>query len=103
MLTILFHMTSKPGRDAETRALVVEMTRVSRAEDDGCISYRFHQRRDDPRRWVLYEQWRDRAALDAHVANMKRHFGEPPPGARLPARLHALVDDFEVVAYDVVE
>jgi quinol monooxygenase YgiN len=103
MLTIFFHMTSKPGCEDATTALVAEMTRVSRSEDDGCIRYVFHREQGDPLRWVLYEQWRDRAALKAHMANMKRHFGDPPEGAKLPAQLHALVQDFHATSYDVVE
>ncbi len=103
MLTIFFHMTCKPECAAAAQALVTEMTRVTRAEDDGCISYIFHRRLDKPSHWLLYEQWRDQAALEAHMANMKRHFGEPPPGARLPARLHELVQDCRAATYDIVE
>lgn len=101
MLTFLFHLSGKPGVEPELKALLKEMTHVSRA-DEGCIGYTFHQQQDDPRQWVLLEQWRDRAALAAHVAHMKSRFGEPPPGARLPARLHELSESFRVVSYDVL-
>jgi quinol monooxygenase YgiN len=101
MITILFHLTTKPGADNEARAVLSEMTQVSR-RDDGCISYVFHQQRDDRRQWVLYEQWRDKAALEAHAASMKASFGEPPPGARLPARLHAVSEAFHYHSYDVL-
>jgi len=101
VITILFHLTIRPGAEPAVNAVLGEMTRVSRG-DDGCLNYIFHQQRDDRRQWVLYEQWRDQAALDAHVAHMKRAFGAPPPGARLPARLHEVSESFRMFNYDVL-
>ena len=98
-LNIFFHLTGKPGKDSELRALLGEMTSVSRL-DDGCIGYTFHQQKNDPRQLLLHEQWRDRAALDAHVAHMKSLFGAPPPNARLPARLHELSESCRAAFYD---
>lgn len=102
MITVLFHCTGKPGTEASLRELLGEMQRVSRTVD-GAVNYTFLQQADDPREWALFEQWRDHEHLGAHVATMKRHFGEPPPGARLPARLHALVERSSHRFYDPVE
>ncbi|MEC7889353.1 MAG: putative quinol monooxygenase [Pseudomonadota bacterium] len=57
----------KLGRplDAATRKALVEMVRASRAED-GCIDYSFASDLADPDTLVLFEQWRDQQALDAH-------------------------------------
>lgn len=101
MYTVLFYVTSKPGQEEAMRALTVEMMRVSR-EEDGAVSYTFHRQKDEPREWMLYEQWRDRDHLETHLANMKRHFGEPPAGARLPARLQALTESYRVTWYEMV-
>lgn len=101
MPTILFHVTGKPGSESQMRALLVEMTRVSR-EEDRALHYTFHQQKNDARQWMLYERWRDREHLLAHQANMKRHFGEPPAGAQLPARLHELTESFSATFYSVV-
>lgn len=98
MITVLFYLTGKEGRDEPLRALLGEMQRVSRDQDEA-LHYTFMQERERPREWALFEQWRDRAHLEAHVASMKRHFGEPPPGARLPARLHELTADCRTVFY----
>jgi quinol monooxygenase YgiN len=103
MLTIFFHVTVKPGCEEAMHALVLEMTAASRSEGDGCITYRFHRRQDDARQWLLHEQWRDQDALRAHMRHMKQRFGEPPPGARLPERLHVLTERFEGLSYDIVE
>ena len=91
MISVLFYCTGKPDREPQLRALLTEMQRVSR-EQDQAINYTFMQQADSPNEWALFEQWRDKAHLAAHVETMKRHFGEPPAGARLPARLHALVE-----------
>lgn len=39
---------------------------ASRAEP-GCLSYDMHESVSEPCRFVFVEQWRDRAALDAHM------------------------------------
>lgn len=90
-ITFFFYLTGKPGCEAQLRELLTEMSLASRAEA-GCVNYIYHQAKDDPQQWLLYEQWRDREALLAHVANMKARFGEPPAGAELPARLQALTE-----------
>jgi quinol monooxygenase YgiN len=102
MITVLFYCTGKPGTDESLRALLGEMQRISRTEDRA-ISYTFMQQADNPSEWALFEQWRSRDHLEAHVANMKKHFGEPPPGARLPARLAALVQSHSHKFYHPVE
>jgi quinol monooxygenase YgiN len=102
MLNVLFFVTTKPGQEEAMRQLTLEMMRVSR-EEDGAVSYTFHRQKKQPREWMLYEQWRDRAHLEAHHVNMKKHFGEPPEGAQLPARLHALIETWRATWYDLVE
>jgi len=101
MITVLFYCTGKSGQEAPLRDLLAEMQAVSR-DEDRAVTYTFMQEKDDPGSWALFEQWRDKAHLDAHVANMKRRFGEPPPGARLPARMHALVERSSYRFYDLV-
>ena len=76
--------TIKLGRsiDAATRKAIVEMVRASRAED-GCLDYAFAGDLADPDTLILFERWRDRAALDAHGKSehrayhawMARYFG----------------------------
>jgi quinol monooxygenase YgiN len=101
VITVLFHCTGKPGAEQPLRELLAEMQQVSR-EQDGAVSYTFMQQADAPCEWALFEQWRDKAHLGAHVENMKRLFGEPPPGAQLPARLHALVEQSSFRFYRLV-
>lgn len=101
MITVLFYCTARPGAEGPLRELLAEMQRISRAEDRA-VTYTFMRQADDPREWALFEQWRDQEHLGAHVANMKKHFGEPPPGARLPARMQALVEKHSHRFYELL-
>jgi len=102
VISVLFHCTGKPGAEAPLRELLARMQRVSR-DEDSAVTYTFMQQKDDPLRWALFEQWRDKEHLGAHVANMKKQFGEPPPGATLPAQLHALVETSSFQFYRLLE
>lgn len=102
MFTVLFYLTGKPDSDTQLQPLLREMVEESRAHD-GCIGYTFHQQTDDARRWMLIEVWRDKSALAGHVELMKKRFGEPPPGASLPARLHALTESSSFKFYKALQ
>ena len=80
--------TIKLGRtvDAATRKAIVEMVRASRAED-GCLDYAFATDLADPDTLVLFERWRDQAALDAHgksahMAEFQKVMSANPPASR---------------------
>lgn len=80
--------TIRLGRaiDAATRKAVVEMVRASRAED-GCLDYTFAQDLADPDTLVLFERWRDAAALaahgkSAHMAEFQKVMAANPPRSR---------------------
>lgn len=102
MINVLFYCTAKAGQAEPMRALLAEMQRVSRAEDQA-VSYTFMQQKNDPGEFALFEQWRDKAHLARHGDNMKKHFGEPPAGAQLPAKLQALTEKFSFEFYRLVE
>ncbi len=102
MITILFHVIVKDGKAQDFHDLAVRLTDVTRAEDDGCLAFVYHQRKDNPKEYVLYEQWRDREALDAHFAHLQTLLGPPAPGGRLPAALLDLCEHTQPVRYDVV-
>lgn len=80
--------TIKLGRtiDATMQKSLVEMVRASRAED-GCLDYSFARDLADPDMLVLFERWRDRAALDAHgqsshMAEFQKVMAANPPASR---------------------
>lgn len=111
MITILLHMTVKAGREGECAALAKELMNSSRAQDPGCINYVFYRRSDSSRELVLYEQWRDLEALNAHVARLQQVLGlpddrEPYPPAhhrrRLPKAFLDLFERTDAVRYEAM-
>ena len=56
---------AKVGREAEVTALFLKLTEQSRKEP-GCAMYLVHRHKTEPRRFFIYEQYNDDAALEAH-------------------------------------
>jgi quinol monooxygenase YgiN len=111
MLTILLQMTVKPGREAECAKVAAELTASTLAEDNGCISYTYYRRSDEPRHLLLFEQWADQDSLNAHISRLQRVLGPPddqepyPPAhhrRRLPKAFLALFEHTEVARYDPI-
>jgi quinol monooxygenase YgiN len=103
MVTILFHMTVKAGREDDFRELATRLTASTRAEDAGCLAYTYHRQVDNPREFVLYEQWEDEAALTAHINRLQAVLGPPPAGGgRLPAAFLDYLEAMRAVRYEVV-
>lgn len=71
MICLAVTFVIKPGHEEEAIGLFARLTEATRAEP-GCRMYLAHRSTDDPRRFFLYEQYDDRAALDAHRAS--EHF-----------------------------
>lgn len=73
MLILAVRVTIKAGHEEEVigpfRKLQTETLR-----EPGCISYVVQRSRENPRRFLIYEQYKDQAALDAHRAS--NHFKE---------------------------
>jgi quinol monooxygenase YgiN len=102
MITVLFHVTVKAERDGDWRALLAELTQSTRAEDDGCVTYVVHRQLDQPLQYALYEQWRDEAALTAHLARLERLLGPPRAGGRLPAKFLDHFEETHAVRYEAL-
>jgi quinol monooxygenase YgiN len=86
---------AKEGKADEIAAILQTMIRISRAEP-GCVLYLVHRSIDDPRKFLLYEQYHDRAAYDAHMATDA--FKEHILGKAVPM-LESRIRDF----YAIVE
>ena len=81
MITLTATWRAKPGNEDRCREILELMTPITRAEP-GCLFYQAHQLADDPRTFVLYEQYVDEAALKAHSESeaFKTHvLGEAVP------------------------
>jgi quinol monooxygenase YgiN len=64
-LTLIARLTAKPDCAAMLGEALQSLVSPTRAEA-GSIDYHLHRDRDDPTVWILYENWRSRADLDAH-------------------------------------
>ena len=68
MVSFTVRMTFRPEDREEIATILRELAAASRTEA-GCISYVPHRVESDPDSIVIYEQYRDMAALDAHRAS----------------------------------
>ena len=59
------------GSEERVIAVLEELTRATRAEP-GCVGYQPHRSTDDPRDFLIYEQYADEAAFQAHIES--EHF-----------------------------
>jgi quinol monooxygenase YgiN len=58
---------AKAGHETEVAGIFSKLTDESRKEP-GCLMYQVHRHRTEPRRFYIYEQYKDDAALEAHRA-----------------------------------
>ncbi len=72
MICVAVTYVIKSGHEDEAIDFLGKLTGPTRAEP-GCRMYLAHRSTADPRRFFLYEQYDDQAALDAHRAS--EHFG----------------------------
>ncbi len=74
MTSFLIRMKFSPDDRAEIADLLMKLAEASRQEP-GCVSYIPHRSEGDPDTVVIYEQYRDAAAEEAHrkSAHFKRY------------------------------
>ena len=65
MVVLAVTWMAKVGRESETAAILEKLTIESRKEP-GCAMYQTHKHKTDSRRFFIYEQYKDDAALEAH-------------------------------------
>jgi (4S)-4-hydroxy-5-phosphonooxypentane-2,3-dione isomerase len=65
MLILAVHVTIKAGHEDEVLDSFHKLEEETRREP-GCIFYVVQRSRENPQRYLVYEQYKDQAALDAH-------------------------------------
>jgi quinol monooxygenase YgiN len=65
MLVLVVNWIANPGRENEV-AVIFEKLQAASRQEPGCLMYIVHRQTEDPRRFFIYEQYRDAAALEAH-------------------------------------
>ena len=71
MLIQSIHFTFAP-EDADKAAAILRELRDASREEDGVIGFDVARSQEKPNVFALWEQYRDRTALDAHIAT--EHF-----------------------------
>ena len=65
MIVLKVDMLVKPGMEEKCKEYIRVLQENSRKEP-GCLLYIGHQSTENSRRFLFYEQYKDRAALEAH-------------------------------------
>ena len=67
MVVLAVTWMAKTGRESEVAAIFEKLSAESRKEP-GCLMYQVHRHKTEPRRFFIYEQYKDDAGLEAHRA-----------------------------------
>ena len=67
MVVLVVTWMAKIGREADVVGVFSKLTEESRKEP-GCLVYQVHRHKTEPRRFFIYEQYKDYAALESHRA-----------------------------------
>jgi quinol monooxygenase YgiN len=78
---LIARMTAREGEQDRAAEIVRELTAASNAEP-GNVHYIPHRDPDDPRVFLLYEQYRDKAAFEEH--GQTEHFKTLAAGQLFP-------------------
>ncbi len=67
MVVLAVVWMAKRGHEEEVAKIFSTLQEASRKEP-GCLMYQVHRHRTEPRRFYIYEQYKDDGALEAHRA-----------------------------------
>ena len=65
MICLAVNLTVQAGREQETADMFRSYVKLVQTEP-GCVRFDVHQSREERRKFLLYELYRDDAALEAH-------------------------------------
>ncbi len=65
-ITVVATFQAKRGQEAELQKALISLVAPTRQEL-GCINYDLHVSPEEPGKFLFYENWTSRAALDLHL------------------------------------
>ena len=65
MVVLAVTWMAKAGREADVAGIFGKLTEESRKEP-GVLMFQVHRHKTEPRRFFIYEQYKDDASLEAH-------------------------------------
>lgn len=77
MVVLAVTWVANHGHEEEVAGIFGKLQAASRRES-GCLMYIVHRHKTDPRRFFIYEQYRDDGALQAH--HDSKHFQQYAAG-----------------------
>jgi quinol monooxygenase YgiN len=92
---LIARMTTRDGEEDRAAELIARLTEASNAEP-GNVHYIPHRDPDDPRVFLLYEQYRDKAAFEEH--GQTDHFQTLAAG-----ELFGLMEERERTFYETLD
>ena len=95
MISFTVRLNFRSDDRDEIHQILRELTRLSRQEA-GCVSYIPHVVESDPDTIVIYEQYRDEAAAEAHRATP--HFAKYAVGGLYQRMLERNVENLTAIA-----
>jgi quinol monooxygenase YgiN len=95
MVSFSVRMSFRSEDREEIGQILRELTRLSRHEE-GCVNYVPHFVESDPDTIVIYEQYRDEAAVEAHRAS--EHFAKFAVGGLYQKMLERTVENLTAIA-----
>lgn len=81
MITVLFRMKIRDGKEEEALAKVSALAEAVQANEPGTLAYVVHRNQEDPSEIVFFERYADDAAREAHgqtahMGAMRENFAE---------------------------
>jgi autoinducer 2-degrading protein len=95
MYVVAAQYYAKEGKDNEIAEILKKMIPISRAEP-GCAMYIINRSVDDPRKFLLYEQYHNKAGYEAHMAS-------DPFKQNILGKIVPMLETRERAFYEVVE
>jgi len=95
MISFTVRMTFRSEDRDDIYQILAELTRYSRREE-GCVSYIAHSVEGDPDTIVIYEQYKDKDAAEAHRASA--HFAKYAVGGLYQKMLERTVENLTAIA-----
>lgn len=96
MIALVVRLQAGPGNADAVEAELKSMAQAVHAQEPGCRAYVLHRSDDDADLFVLYEQYDDLPALEAH--RNSEHFRKHIEGAVIPLLSGRTRDLLTVVA-----
>ena len=66
-LTIIANLITKTDKIDQVKAEFQKLLEITRAQDEGCITYDLHQDNEDPTKFLVFEIWASEALLQKHA------------------------------------